>query len=215
MEDNEHTKPKTPKTISKKFINSKMENFYKLIERGNLELNKHQYDGVQWCLKNELINSKNFPQFKGGIIADEMGLGKTLLMIGIMYVNFMPQTLIILPPNLIQQWEQQIYKITGHKPLVYYGLNKKNYSSYLHKAPIVLTSYYTLFPQAGKYSPLFDIKWSRIIFDEGHHLRNKKTQKFKSAKNLTNTSPQAVKYILTGTPIQNNNKDFKNLIQIL
>lgn len=144
-----------------------------------------------------------------------MGLGKTLLMIGIMYVNFMPQTLIILPPNLIQQWEQQIYKICGHKPLVYYGLNKKNAYSNLHKAPIVLTSYYTLFSQNGRPSHLFDIKWSKIIFDEGHHMRNKKTRIFRYARDFNNTSPQAIKYILTGTPIQNNNKDLKNLIQIL
>ena len=211
------TQTKTKTKISKKEINFKMEKFYKLIERANLELNKHQYDGVQWCLKNELIHSKNFPQFKGGIIADEMGLGKTLLMIGIMYVNFMPQTLIILPPNLIQQWKQQIYKITGHKPLVYYGLDKKNVSSSLHNAPIVLTSYYTLFShsQNGNPSPLFDIKWSRIIYDEGHHMRNKKTKIFRTAKDFNITSPQAIKYILTGTPIQNNNKDLKNLIQIL
>lgn len=46
MEDKVPTQTQTKTKISKKEINTKMEKFYKLIERGNLELNKHQYDGV-------------------------------------------------------------------------------------------------------------------------------------------------------------------------
>ena len=155
--------------------------YYKFIQKGKLDFKQHQYDGVKWCLIHELKPSKTFNGFKGGIIADEMGLGKTILMIAIMYVNLLPNTLIIVPPILIQQWNNLIYKITGHKPLLYYGKNKNDNVASLQYAPIVLTTYHTLCTFSN---PIFNIQWSRIIFDEGHHLRNANTHIFKYNKIL-------------------------------
>ena len=57
-------------------------------------------------------------------IADEMGLGKTIMMIGLMVVNYVKHTLIVVPPVLIHQWFKEIYKTTGHKAMLFYGENK-------------------------------------------------------------------------------------------
>ena len=77
---------------------------------------------------------------RGGFIADEMGLGKTILMIGLMYSNFVSRTLVIVPPILIDQWFVQIYKTTGHKALIYHGDDKKTITpEELNAAHIVIS----------------------------------------------------------------------------
>jgi SNF2 family DNA or RNA helicase len=80
-----------------------MERFRLLLKNANFDFKDYQYEGVKWCITNEL--RPNPPEnCRGGIIADEMGLGKTIMMIGTMFVNYLPQTLIVVPPVLIQQW---------------------------------------------------------------------------------------------------------------
>jgi SNF2 family DNA or RNA helicase len=53
--------------------------------------------------------------------------------------------------------------------------------------------------------------WSRLIFDEAHHLRNSTTTRFISAKRLYSK----IRLLVTGTPIQNAKKDFHNLCSLL
>jgi SNF2 family DNA or RNA helicase len=118
-----------------------MDRFTSYIQRNNLQHKDYQFDGVQWCLNNELCERPPC-NARGGFIADEMGLGKTILMIGTMVSNLLPHTLIVLPPVLIEQWREKIHTTTGHQPIVYHGPNKKHITlQQLQRAPIVLTSY--------------------------------------------------------------------------
>jgi len=190
-----------------------MELFTKYLDRAGLDKKDYQYDGVKWCIENEL---GNFMGIKGGFIADEMGLGKTITMIGVIVANCFTRTLIVLPPVLIEQWYNQIYKTTGHKAFIYHGKNKKIDNldiDAFFDAPIVLTSYGAI--TVKKLNPvgnlLHDMKWSRIIFDEAHHLRNKNTGVFIGAKMLKGDC----KWMVTGTPIQNKKSDFYNLCNLI
>jgi len=185
-------------------IEERMKRFHYLLEQSKFNFNKYQYEGVEWCIKNEL--RPNPPaNFRGGFIADEMGLGKTILMIGTMFCNFLQKTLIVVPPVLIQQWVKEIYKTTGHKVVLYYGNNKKNITlDILNKAPIVLTTYNTLIPDKCL---LKNIPWNRIIYDEAHHLRNARTRRFINCRSLR----ARVRWLVTGTPVQNKKQDFYNL----
>ena len=190
-----------------------MELFTKYLDRAGLDKKDYQYDGVKWCVENEL---SNFMGIKGGFIADEMGLGKTITMIGVIVANCVTRTLIVLPPVLIDQWYNQIYKTTGHKAFIYHGKNKKLENldiDAFFDAPIVLTSYGAI--TVKKLKPvgnlLHDMKWSRIIFDEAHHLRNKNTGVFIGAKMLQGDC----KWMVTGTPIQNKKSDFYNLCNLI
>ena len=72
-------------------IDTRMEMFKKYLDRTNMEHKQYQYDGVRFCLTNELREDPPCG-VRGGFIADEMGLGKTILMIGLMYCNFVPHT---------------------------------------------------------------------------------------------------------------------------
>jgi SNF2 family DNA or RNA helicase len=197
-------------------IDSRMELFTKYLDRTHMEHKQYQHDGVRWCLNNELRDDPPCG-VRGGFVADEMGLGKTIMMIGLMYCNFMSRTLIVLPPVLIDQWFVQIQKTTGHKSLIFHGDNKKTITDEeLSAARIVITTYgaVTLSKKQIKdkeLTPLHRVAWSRIIFDEAHHLRNSKTTRYIGARLLQAKS----RWLVSGTPIQNRKDDFYSLCAMI
>jgi SNF2 family DNA or RNA helicase len=197
-------------------IDKKLIIFKKYLDYSNMDHKEYQKKGVEWCLKNELT-SNPLVNVRGGFIADEMGLGKTIMMIGLMLSNFKPKTLIVLPPILIETWYAQILKTTGHKAIIYHGTSKQNITDeQLKKACIVITSYggITITKKQikdKKFSPIHNIIWSRIIFDEAHHLRNKNTFVYIGAKLLKSE----IRWLVSGTPIQNKKADFYNLCSVL
>lgn len=185
-------------------IEERMDRFKYLLDNAKFTHKQYQYNGVQWCIRNEL--RPNPPgNARGGFIADEMGLGKTIMMIGTMFANFLPRTLIVVPPVLIEQWFRELYNSSGHQALLYYGDNKKYISLQdINAAPIVITTYNMLLPID---CVLKNIVWNRVIFDEAHHLRNSKTRRFISCKQIK----ARVRWLVTGTPVQNKKQDFYNL----
>lgn len=198
-----------------------MSKFNTFIAHSQLDFKQHQLEGVQWCVNNE---TREDPPcgVRGGFIADEMGLGKTIVVIGLIYVNFMARTLIVLPPALVHQWYLQIYKTTGHKSTVFHGTNKKNITlEQLKSSKIVITTYSALHPnhkknkhvyeEPRKQSLLHQLVWSRIVFDEAHHLRNKKSTCHQWAKLLKTN----IRWLVSGTPVQNKKQDFYNLCSVI
>jgi len=187
-----------------------MDRFAWFLQKANIDYKQHQYDGVQWCVNNETRN--DLPTTcRGGFIADEMGLGKTITMIAVLICNLLPRTLIVLPNVLIEQWTREIRRTTGHEPLIFYGPDKKNITiQQFRNAPIVITSYNTVTISLKKNNILHKIKWSRIVFDEAHHLRNKNSR-FCASYSLH----ASIRWLISGTPIQNKLRDFFNLCHIL
>jgi SNF2 family DNA or RNA helicase len=205
-------------------IKDKMTKFNVLLGRANFSAKDYQCEGIEWCLKKELVQKKK-EDVKGGIVADEMGLGKTMTLIGLMFVNFKRRTLIVVPPVLLDQWAKEIFKCSGHKALKYHGPDKKNITEEeLLKAPIVLTTYNMLLsdkresnkrPESNSNQEnnnmLTKIKWNRLIFDEAHHLRNKRTERYSSCEKIR----AEIKWLISGTPIQNKRSDLYNLFRII
>jgi SNF2 family DNA or RNA helicase len=199
-------------------METRMDMFKSYLDRSGMEHKDYQYDGVRWCLNNEL---KVDPpcNVRGGFIADEMGLGKTIIMIGLMYSNFMRRTLVIVPPILIDQWYAQIYRTTGHKALIYHGDAKKNITlEQLSAAPIVISTYGAITLTKKQIDDKVvtmlhrvPFGWSRIIFDEAHHLRNAKTMRYIGARLL----PAKIRWLVSGTPVQNSDKDFYSLCALI
>jgi SNF2 family DNA or RNA helicase len=182
-----------------------------LLQKSQFNFLPYQKEGIEWCIKNEM-RERPFDNVRGGIIADEMGLGKTFTLIATMFINLLGRTLIVLPPILLEQWKKEIYKCTGHHCILYYGNKKKDFDlSLLKRGCIVLTTYSSLAPIKGSQCPLLTLHWNRIIFDEAHHLRNHHTKRFQNCYLLKGQ----IRWLLSGTPIQNKMTDFYSLCRML
>jgi SNF2 family DNA or RNA helicase len=193
-----------------------MDRYENWLKTAGLDSKKHQIQGMDFCLSRE-ATSKPYG-VKGGIIADEMGLGKTILTLGCMMVNRTRNpkragNLIVLPPALLSQWIKLVKKFTGIKPLVFHGLRvKRTTDEQLDNAPIVITTYGMIAGRKkGTGRRLWKFKWTRLIMDEAHHIRNMKTGAFIGAMKLK----ADVKWLVSGTPIQNSYSDFYALCSVL
>lgn len=199
-------------------IEKKIELFVKYLDHTKMEHKQYQIDGMRWCLMNELRPDPP-ANVRGGFIADEMGLGKTILMIGLCVSNFSASrgTLIVVPPVLLDQWFVQIFRTTGHKALIYHGEEKKTIDiEKLKKALIVITTYGAVSLtksqlREGNIGLLHEVKWNRVIYDEAHHLRNKGTIKYNGAKLIQSK----IRWLVSGTPVQNKKQDFYTLCSAL
>ena len=197
-------------------IDQRMALFAKYLDRTNLDHKQYQFDGVRWILNNEL-SLNPVSNVRGGFIADEMGLGKTIMMIGTMLCNFVERTLIVVPPVLIDQWYVQILRTTGHRALIYHGEDKKEIGiEELNAAKVVITTYGAITLAKAQIKEktvtiLHRIAWSRIVFDEAHHLRNKSTTRYIGARLLQ----ARIRWLVSGTPVQNSKHDFYSLCAML
>lgn len=188
-----------------------MDRFSWFIKRSKSDPKPYQFTGVQWMVENETRPDPPFGK-RGGFIADEMGLGKTIMMIGTFISNLLPRTLVVLPAVLVDQWRDEIFRTTGHKAVIYHGDAKKNIDLHqLNNSLIVLTTYNTIAVTKKKEPGLLhQINWNRVVFDEAHHLRNKNSRWIGSRRL---NSP--IRWLISGTPIQNKRQDFYNLCAAL
>ncbi|KAL8275788.1 hypothetical protein Esti_000351 [Eimeria stiedai] len=156
--------------------------------------------------------------------------------------NLLPGgTLIIVPLSLISQWQAEVKRHLrrGVATVIrYYGSSRCREAELLAAHTIVLTTYQTLasdfraltkltapgventlgLPELaftstsdGVDTPLASIRFRRVVLDEGHTIKN--------TSSLLNRACNALKadarWILTGTPLQNDLSDAFALVQFL
>ncbi|KAL4729593.1 hypothetical protein ACLX1H_004013 [Fusarium chlamydosporum] len=154
----------------------------------------------------------------GGILADDMGLGKTLQIISLILTGGKGPTLIVAPVSVMSNWSQQIQRhVRGDKQpniLTYHGSEKAT-AKQLQGYDVVITSYGRLARERdqGVKRALTsqDIKWRRVVLDEGHTIRNSSTKVAQAACEINAES----RWVLTGTPIVNSVKDLHSLVKFL
>ena len=126
-------------------------------------------------------------------------------------------TLLVCPTSLLSHWTEQLDthldKGVDIRFKIHHGQTKALTGADLETQDIVLTTYGTLAAEFGAatHSPLLRAKWLRVVFDEGHFIKNHRTKTCKAALNLDCER----RWIVTGTPIQNNLMEFWSLINWL
>ena len=182
-------------------------------QQKGLDTKEHQLKGIEW-----VINRERNPTLgsAGGFICDEMGLGKTILMIGAMVLNPKEHNLVVLPKSLLDQWLDAVCRFSALDSddiLVYHGASGRAASAEdIADYRVVITTYGMIATRKAKGGrpayrcPLWAQQWDRIIYDESHHLRNSSTGQFTGANYLQ----APIKWMVTGTPINNKKGDFYN-----
>ena len=158
----------------------------------------YQHDGVRWLAKRELDTS-----YPGGFLCDEMGLGKTVQLIATMLINPKPRTLIIVPKSIVGQWCQEIARFAPRlKTHAFDGVKR----SLPDALPDVVVAPYSVLPWRPGAAPcaLLAVQWDRVILDEGHEIRNKKSKGHMAAMQIK----APIRWVVTGTPVFNSMKDF-------
>lgn len=159
---------------------------------------------------------------RGGILADDMGLGKTLSVLSLICwsLDMLEEqaksrpTLVVAPKSTLPGWQQQIdsHIHPGQvRVAVYHGSARRHLSGKFKNYDIVLTTYETLRSDWITDKCLYGEEWYRIILDEAHHIRNRSSQIFKAACEMTSH----YRWCLTGTPIHNSLDDYGALLSFV
>jgi SNF2 family DNA or RNA helicase len=161
-------------------------------------ISPYQHEGVRWLVKRELDTTH-----PGGFLCDEMGLGKTVQLIATMLVNPKPHTLVIVPKSIVGQWCSEVARFAPSlSTYAFDGARRK----LPEKLPSIVVAPYSVLPQRPGAPPceLLSVNWDRVILDEGHEIRNKKSKSHIAARALV----APIRWIVTGTPVFNSIKDF-------
>jgi superfamily II DNA or RNA helicase len=167
-------------------------------------LRDYQKTGVQWLLDQSARGM-------GGILADEMGLGKTLQSLALIAAlrRQWPgrPALVVCPKSLTGNWRAEAARFVPDLTcLTLEGARRKNQFAACKDAHLVITSYQLLARDIDQHRT---IDWGPVILDEAGFIRNPDTQAAKAARELTS----AVRFALTGTPIENGVRDLWSLTE--
>ncbi|AGE56351.1 ATP-dependent helicase [Paramecium bursaria Chlorella virus NE-JV-1] len=172
------------------------------------------YEYQEKCLK-WMLDRERSPEAPGGVLCLDMGLGKTLMTIAVMSTNPLKKTLIIVPTNIVAQWSSEFKKFTGIEPFVIDATSSNKgivTTDDLDANSIVLApiSVFTAMKN-DEDNVLLSYKFDRIVVDEAHIIRNKKTKSYKLISRIISD----VKWLLTGTPVVKDEKNFTTLLNFI
>lgn len=169
------------------------------------ELRPYQKIGYSWLIQNIRYHF-------GCILADDMGLGKTIqVLAAILFYKERNKlenrpSLIIVPPTLISNWENEIKKFTPE--LSYYIYHGSNRTYPLEEYDIILTSYGVVRLDLDLF---LDETWLLCVIDEAQNIKNPNTEQTKAIKSVNATT----KIALTGTPIENKLMDYWSIFDFV
>ncbi|XP_039164193.1 protein CHROMATIN REMODELING 24-like [Eucalyptus grandis] len=183
---------------------------YKLPGKIAKMLYAHQVEGLKWLWS---LHCKG----KGGILGDDMGLGKTMqicgFLAGLFHSSLIRRALVVAPETLLSHWFKELSAVgLSAKTREYYGTRPEACQDrlrYVLQDKVILLTTYDIVRNNSKslrgdfYSEdeldEDSITWDYMILDEGHLIKNPKTQRVKSLLEI----PAAHRIVISGTPIQN------------
>ncbi|UUV18844.1 DEAD/DEAH box helicase [Fusobacteria bacterium ZRK30] len=169
-------------------------------------LRDYQRKGYSW-LKNR-YDSK-----LGGILADDMGLGKTIQIIALLTSIYIEEkkekpSLLIVPKSLLHNWKKEIEKFSPNLELKILEGTKKEREKILESdisSKIIITTYGTYRNDLEVFK---NMDFEMVVLDEGQKIKNPKAKITKAVKEVRSN----IRFILSGTPIENNLLDLWSLL---
>jgi SNF2 family DNA or RNA helicase len=165
-------------------------------------LYNYQKDGISWLRKNPKC-----------ILADDMGLGKTLQVIKACEYEIFEhkkQLILIFCPNaLASNWLRELNKWFSLASAEQYHADQL--SRLANSVNFVIVSYPQMSNFLLEYEKLTLHNGTIAVFDEAHKLRNEGAQ----ISRLSKYFDTSVKWLLTGTPLERDQKDIATILNIL
>ena len=165
-------------------------------------LYNYQKDGIVWLRKNPKC-----------ILADDMGLGKTLQVIKAcefeIFENKKQLVIIFCPNALTSNWLRELNRWFNLASAAQY--NTEELEQLLNSANFVIVSYPQMSNFLSEYEKLTYKNDAIAVFDEAHKLRNEGAQ----LSRLSKYFETSIKWLLTGTPLERDQKDITTILNIL
>lgn len=186
------------------------------------KLRPHQITGVQF-LYQCIIGSK-IEGYHGAILADEMGLGKTIQTVAIIYTclkqgrygaSTARKCIVITPSSLVRNWCNEFDKWLGEGAIKHFSIAESTpksdriISRFDSEGEVLVISYDQLRKHIVRLSGMSSVEL--VVCDEGHRLKNAEVKTTKAVDLL----PTKNRIILSGTPIQNDLKEFHAMVNFV
>ncbi|MCJ1282753.1 hypothetical protein MMC26_002078 [Xylographa opegraphella] len=182
------------------------------------ELMDYQLEGMNWLLYQ-------WHSGHNAILADEMGLGKTIQVIA--FLSTLQKEykcwpfLVVVPNSTCANWRREIkHWAPSLRVVTYFGSSEARKLAHQFElfpesnkelaCHVVVTSYDAA-QDVNVQTVLRRIPWAGLIVDEGQRLKNDKNILYSALTSLK----VPFKVLLTGTPLQNNQRELFNLLQFL
>ena len=180
----------------------------------DIVMKDYQLVGVNWLA---LLHSQGL----NSILADDMGLGKTCQVIAFLaHLREEGQDgphLVVVPASTIENWLTEFKKFCPDLAVApYYGTKKERIAfrdeiEENRKALNVVVTTYTIAKTFGDNKWLREFGFYYTIFDEGHVLKNVKSQVYHQLIRIRSEH----RLLLTGTPLQNNLQELVSLLAFI
>ena len=166
------------------------------------ELRRYQEWGVKYILHQERV-----------LLGDEMGLGKTVQAIAAMVSlknTGASHFLVVCPASVITNWCREIRKMSKLSVTkIHGGSRAAAFQSWLETGGVAVTTYETtgfcVMPEA--------FRFSMLVVDEAHYIKNPEAKRTKHVKALTGHAERLL--FMTGTALENKAAEMVSLINIL
>jgi SWI/SNF-related matrix-associated actin-dependent regulator 1 of chromatin subfamily A len=157
------------------------------------------------------------------LIADEMGVGKTLSAIAVIEDQDAYPALIVCPPSLTLNWQREVDRALPHRTVsVLSGSARVGVSP----TDIVIVGDSAVVPQTlsvvhGRKDPVPDgplvgHPWKALVVDEAHRLKTPNAKRTKAVSIIADAmAPDAVRLLMSGTPLINRPVELIPLLKIL
>ncbi len=166
------------------------------------ELRRYQEWGVKYALHQERI-----------LLGDEMGLGKTIQAIATMVSlknTGATHFVVVCPASVLANWCREIRKMSKLSVTKIHGNDRYSaLQSWIKTGGVAVTTYET----TGYFNLAQDFKFSMLVVDEAHYIKNPEAQRTMYVKMLCKHADRLL--FMTGTALENKVDEMIALIKIL